>query len=244
VTPAPSFPRIRRIDELWCKGERYLAAGLFVLMGLLVIARCVTKVFGNRLEWYYALVLFGVTVAAIRTRTVKEGEETPSWAATVGIAAAIAAAVSGAVYLYIREVPTGLLWAPKMSMVLMIWVAMLGTSIATYDRSHLALEMGEKLWPAKALRAVKALAHAVTAAFSVAMLIVSIDIVRYHHGRGDNVADAVTATDPIPIIDHLPRWVAFLVLAYGFAAMSVRFLAQAVTTATGTEAPMEERLPS
>ena len=42
---------------------------------------------------------------------------------------------------------------------MMMWVALLGASMATYERSHLALEMGEKIWPQKWLRYVKAVAH-------------------------------------------------------------------------------------
>jgi TRAP-type C4-dicarboxylate transport system permease small subunit len=44
--------------------------------------------------------------------------------------------------------------------------------------------------------------------------------------------------------DWLHLWQAFLVVPYAFAAMSVRFLAQATTVATGKSEPMEDRLPT
>jgi TRAP-type C4-dicarboxylate transport system permease small subunit len=240
----PSFPRIRRIDDLWCRAERLVAAALFLLMGLLVFAQVITKVFGRRREWVDVVALYAVVLLGTRTRTVKDGERRLGWPMSIGVAAAVTAGVALAAWLYVRQVPTGLLWAPKLSMVLLIWVAMLGASIATYDRSHLALELGEKLWPQKALRAVRAFAHALASGFCVVLLIVAVEMISFHRAAGDNVADAVTAADPIPILGSLPKWVAFLVLGYAFAAMAIRFLAQAVTTATGTAAPAEERLPS
>jgi TRAP-type C4-dicarboxylate transport system permease small subunit len=44
--------------------------------------------------------------------------------------------------------------------------------------------------------------------------------------------------------EWIPSWLAYLVLPYAFGTMALRFAAQAVTTATGTAAPVEERLPS
>jgi TRAP-type C4-dicarboxylate transport system permease small subunit len=239
-----SFPRIRRLDELWCKGERLAAAGMFLLMGGLVFAQVVTKVFGRRHEWTDVAILFVVVLLGVRTRTVKEGEQKLDWPRSLGVAVAITAGTAFVVWLYVRQVPTGLLWAQKVAMVLLIWVAMLGASIATYDRSHLSLEMGEKIWPKKILHWVKAFAHAVTAAFSFAFLAVSVEMVSSQRARGTHIAEAVTAADPIPFIHSLPTWVAFLIVPYAFASMAVRFLGQAVTTATGTDAPMEDRLPS
>lgn len=238
------FPRIRRIDDLWAKGERLLAAGLFLLMGLLVFAQVVTKVFGRRHEVIDVVILFGVVLLGVRTRSLKEGEKRTGWGISLAITAGATVALAGLVWLYTWQVPTGLLWAQKVAMVLLIWVAMLGASIATHDRSHLALEMGEKIWPKTVLHWVRALAHTLTSAVSFAFLVVSVEIVSGQRARGAHIAEAVTAADPIPIIGTLPTWIAFLIVPYAFASMTVRYMAQAVTTATRTEAPMEERLPS
>jgi len=230
-----TYPRIRRIDDLWCRGERMVAAAMFIAMGLMVFASVIPEVFGRRREWIDIVLLFGVVLLGVFTRTVKEGERRPSPAVAVAIAAAITAVLSGAVWLYVREYPGGFIWAQKVAIVLMIWIAMLGASIATNDRSHLALEMGEKLWPERALHVVKAIAHALTTAFCLIAFVVSVKLVIIQEQEAAPVSAAV---------EWLPGWVAFLVMPYAFAAMTVRFLAQAVTTATGTAAPAEERLPT
>jgi len=234
ATWEPSFPRIRRLDETWFRAERALCAAMFLAMAVLVLAAVVTETFGNRRHGGDVAVLFGVALLAVRTRTVKDGERRWRWWEAVALAAAVTAALAAAVYLYTEHFPGGFIWAQKLALVMMIWVALLGASMATHERSHLALEMGEKLWPERARRHVKAVAHAVTSGFCLAGLLLSIHLVRSQAGQGLHVEAN----------SWLPTWQAFLILPYTFAAMAVRFLAQAVTQTTGTARPEEARLPT
>lgn len=230
----PTFPMIRTVDHAWYITERIVSAGMFLLMGLMVFVSVIAEVFSTRREWSDVAVLFAVSLLAVRTRDVKDGERKPGWPLSLGIAAAVTAGLVGAVHVYVERYPGGFIWAQKLALVLMIWVALIGTSVATYERSHLALEMGEKLWPERLLRFVKAFAHGVTAAFCVAALVVSIDLVFKQRHEADTIAT----------IDWLYTWQAFLVMPYAFGAMLVRFLAQAFTTVTETAEPPGEQLPT
>lgn len=230
----PSYPAIRKLDHAWFQAERAVSAAMFLLMGLVMFATVVAEVFSTRREWFDVAVLYVVALMAVRTRAVKEGERKPPWPMAIGIAAGLTGAIVGAVILYVDRYPGGFIWAQKLALVLMMWVAMIGASMATYDRSHLALEMGEKLWPAKALRFVKAFAHALTSGFCVLFLIFSLDVLSHQQTE-----DSVIAT-----FDSFKTWHAFLVVPYAFAMMAVRFLAQAWTTVSDTAEPMEERLPT
>jgi TRAP-type C4-dicarboxylate transport system permease small subunit len=230
----PSYPLIRRIDHAWYIVERVVTALMFLLMGLMVFVSVIAEVFSTRREWSDVAVLFAITLLAVRTRAVKEGERKLSWPLSFAAAAALTAALAGLVHLYVERYPGGFIWAGKLALVLMVWVALIGTSIAAYERSHLALEMGEKLWPERALRFVKAFAHAVTAAFCVIALVISIDLV--FHQRKE--------ADLIPTIDWLYTWEAFLVMPYAFAAMAIRFLGQAFTTVAQSAEPPGEQLPT
>ncbi len=230
----PTYPLIRRIDHLWFFAERVLCASMFLVMGLMVFASVVTEIFGRRHEWSDLGILYGVCLLGVRTRAVKPGERKPSWPLSLVIAAGIAAAVAGLVYLYAREYPGGFIWAQKLALVMMIWVALLGASMATYDRSHLALEMGEKLWPQKALPFVKALSHALTAGFCLICFYLSVNLILAQHKEGHTIT----------AVEWLPTWVAFLAMPYAFGAMAIRFLAQSATTVTGTAEPVVERLPT
>src|SRR5688572_11748736 len=59
------------------------------------------------------------------------------------------------IYLMRATFPNGIVWAPAFCLSAMLWVGFLGASIATYERRHLALEMGEKIWPKSFLRYVQ-----------------------------------------------------------------------------------------
>lgn len=227
----PSFPAIRKLDAYWAKGERLLCGALFVGMSLLVFAAVVTEVFGVRRNPIDLVALFGVCLLGVRTRAVKEGERKPAWPLSLAIAAGLTVAIGGGVYLYVSQLPGGLPWAQKLSLVAMLWVALLGASIAAHDRAHIALEFGEKLWPKKLVPYIKALAHGVTSAVCVIGCILAVHLVRKESGT-------------IEANEWLPRTYVFVIVPYMFAAMAVRFLAQAVTIATGTSAPTEDRLPT
>jgi TRAP-type C4-dicarboxylate transport system permease small subunit len=230
----PSFPLIRKIDNAWYRLERIVCSVLFLAMATLVFAAVVTETFGNRREWSDAAILLGVVLLGVRTRAVKSGEQRLGWPVSVAVAVAVTGAVIGLLELYLWWSTGGLIWAQKLTLVMMIWVALLGASMATYERSHLSLEMGEKVWPRKWLRFIKAISHGVTSGFCVVCLLLSIYLVQSQADQGLRI-DANR---------WLHTWQAFLIMPYTFAAMAVRFLAQAVTTATGSAAPEEDRLPT
>ncbi len=230
----PNFPTLRRVDALWHQGERLLCGGLFLIMALMVFASVVTETFGTRREWSDVAILAVVCLVAVRTRAVKPGETRWSWPVSAAIAAAATVVISGAVYLYTERYPGGFIWAQKLALVMMIWVALLGASMATYERSHLSLELGEKLWPASIVHVVKAIALGASSAFCVAAALLAFNLVQHQRLEGA----------PVVANDWLPTWAAFVIVPYAFAAMAVRLLAQGVTTATGTSEPVEERLPS
>jgi len=230
----PTFPLIRKIDDAWYRVERVVCSVLFLAMATLVFAAVVKETFGSRHQWSDALILFGVCLLGVRTRAVKDGERRPGWLVSLGLAVAVTAAIIGVLELYLHWSKGGLIWAQKLTLVMMIWVALLGASMATYERSHLSLEMGEKIWPKPWVRFVKAAAHGVTSAFCIVCLLLSIHLVQSQASEGIR----------IEANRWLSMWQAFLIMPYMFAAMAVRFFAQAVTIATGTSAPEEDRLPT
>lgn len=237
----PSFPLMRKIDAAWYRGERWLCGFMFLAMALIVFMAVVRDVFGTRHDWWDALVFFLLVWGGATTRLVRPGEKKRSVLFNVIASALITAAVGGLVELYTKLLPGGFPWAPKMALCLMLWVAFLGASMATYEKAHIALEAGEKLWPKSVARYVKILAHFVTTAFCVVLFLLSIISLLEHH-------ETWTATDghgdTVPTLDWLPQWAVFLVFPYVFLAMTVRFFAQMVTIANGTAQPHADDLPA
>jgi TRAP-type C4-dicarboxylate transport system permease small subunit len=230
----PSFPWVRRIDHYWYLFERGLCGAMFLLMALLVFGSVVTEAFGTRREWSDVAILFAVCLLGVRTRAIAEGEQPRTWPLSLAYAAAATGVVIGLVFASLWLLEGHSIMIQKLALVMMIWVALLGASMATYERSHLSLEFGEKLWPAKIVHLVKALAHGVASGFCLAALLLSIDLVSSQRHLGLTIEDT----------EWLSLWQAFLVVPYAFGAMTVRYLAQAATLATGTSEPLEERLPT
>ncbi|MBE7452927.1 MAG: TRAP transporter small permease subunit [Kofleriaceae bacterium] len=230
----PTFPRIRRVDHVWYQLERWLCGGMFLVMALLVFGSVINDSFGTRREWTDVAALFGLCVLGVRTRAVKDGEAAPSWPRTLALAAAATAVVIGLVLAAVWLFEGHSIMIQKLALVMMIWVALLGASMATYERSHLSLEFGEKVWPLKVLHVVKAAAHGVASGFCLAAFLLSVNLVASQRQLGVTIEDT----------EWLALWQAFLVVPYAFGAMAVRFLAQAATVATGKDEPLEERLPT
>jgi len=225
---------MRRIDAAWYRVERWVCGFMFLAMALIVFAAVVRDVFGTRHDWVDALIFFLLVWGGAQTRVVRAGEKKrPVWLNALA-AVVITAAVGGLVELYTQLLPGGFPWAPKMALCLMLWVAFLGASMATYEKAHIALEVGEKIWPKAIARHIKVLAHAITTAFCIVLFLLSVISIAGHF-------ETWTATDGygdvVPTLDWLPQWAVFIVVPYVFLAMTVRFLAQLVTTANGTAAP-------
>ncbi|HUQ07138.1 MAG TPA: TRAP transporter small permease subunit [Kofleriaceae bacterium] len=230
----PTFPAIRRLDQYWYLAERWLCGLVFLFMALLVFGSVLSEAFGTRREWSDVGILFFVCFLGTRTRAVKPGEKPWSYPVALGVAVVATGAVIGGVFLAVELLEGHSIMIQKLALVMMIWVALLGASMATYERSHLSLEMGEKIWPAKMLHLVKAVGHGVTSAFCIGALLLSIDLVASQKSLGVRIEDT----------EWLALWQAFLVVPYAFGAMAVRFLAQTVTQATRSSEPVEERLPT
>ncbi|MFO0746846.1 MAG: TRAP transporter small permease subunit [Myxococcota bacterium] len=235
-SPQPSFPRIRRIDDAWYRGEKWLCGVLFLFMAVIVFLSVLRDVFGTRHQWIDAVVLFFLLWAGATTRVRKDGEKKRSHLVNAGLALGVTIVVGGLVELYVQALPGGLIWGPKMALCLMLWVAFLGASMTTYEKAHLALEAGDKIWPQKIRRYVKAFAHALTSAFCMLLFVLSIISLARHY---DHWSAAGGHGDTVPTLDWLPSWVVFLVFPYVFLGMAVRIMAQAVTVATGTEVAAE-----
>jgi len=237
----PNFPLVRKIDAIWFRAERCLCGAMFLLMGLLVFVAVVRDIFGTRHEWTDAIILFCFALAAVRTRTPSPGKSRPDWPIAAAIALGITAVIAGLVELYVRNLPGGFVWAGEVALGLMLWVAFLGASMATYEKAHLALEFGEKIWPKRILHIVKALAHAVTSACCIGLLVLSIHSIKEHHAAWQAAGHHGST---LQTLDWVPLWAVFLIFPYLFIAMAVRLLAQTYTLATKTAEAPKEQMPT
>ena len=163
-------------------------------------------------------VLLGVVYAALRTR----GQ--PASTATGIRAVVVAAALYGGLRLFVWVLPNGLVWSQTLGLVLMLWVGLLGASLAAHEHRHLALDLGSKLWPKKHLPAVQAVGNVVTALFCLIFAFLAVVSLGDHWKDYADTDGAGGIFVALPI----PKWAAFSVVPVAFTIMALRFLAQAV----------------
>jgi TRAP-type C4-dicarboxylate transport system permease small subunit len=168
---------------------------------------------------FFALVL----QAALRMRGRAPG------ASTWGLAAA--GSVGGWLVLraFLWLLPNGLVWSQTLGLVLMLWVGVVGASMATHDRRHLALDLGSKLWPKALLPKLQGVGNLVTALFCLALASLAVFSLRDHHRDWADTGGAGGIFAAIA----LPKFIAFGVVPVGFALMGVRFLAQSFESFAG-----------
>jgi TRAP-type C4-dicarboxylate transport system permease small subunit len=190
---------LQRIDAAIYRVERQVVAWAMVVMGLVValdvvhrvatrqngfLERAVRRILPDSLGGSAATVasvLIGlVGLAAFYAVFRRRGVASKPRAL---LYAAIAVGVFwGLVELYVRAVPSGLVWSQTLGLALMIWAGFVGSSLATRERRHLSLEIGPRLFPARARKYVVALGHLVTAGFCVFLLVLAIWSVTQHYG--------------------------------------------------------------
>ena len=231
---------LRRIDALLYKSERVLAGALFLCMALVMFSSVTHRVFSReegRLAGMLAgllgvtvdkatldgpatvalnlLLTFAFSYAALRT--VKRNKPFSAGQA-LGLSLVATLVLAGVVKLLLVALPNGIVWGPVIALCCMLWVGFLGASIATYEKRHLALEMGEKIWPERSMPYVRALAMLAAALFSAFLVALSVISIRDHYAGWD--------VNPLAgnlLPTQIPKWVVFLIFPYTFVVMTLRF---------------------
>ncbi len=233
------------VDALICKAEKSIASFLFLLMSLVVFADVLHRVFSRtpgRLATMIAPlihstpeamdpvidravvpILFFITAfGAIlsRSRALKTG---------IGFGKATVQAVLGslgaglAIIAFIKLIPSGLVWSPYFGLSCLLWLGLLGASIATHQGQHLALEMGEKLWPEKLRPGVSKFASLLVGGFCLVISVLAVLSVKDHYADWSSGPGAGL----IPSIEW-PKWAVYLVIPYCFFMMGFRFLGRSI----------------
>lgn len=234
-----------RVDAALYRAEQKLVGAFLVLMAAAVFLDVVHRVFSRspgRLSLFLGdllgrspdaldatitpvimvLVGFGVAYLAFRTRKPDPGQA-PLPRGPALVRALIATVVLTAVIQgFVHLVPEGVVWAPYFALSLFLWVGLIGASMATYASRHLALEMGEKLWPAKVQPYVRSLARIIAGLFALLLAVLGAMSMFDHFELWTETPEASL----IPAVD-IPKWIVFAVVPYAFTMVALRFMGYA-----------------
>jgi TRAP-type C4-dicarboxylate transport system permease small subunit len=239
-----------RVDRWIYRIERGAVAGMLALMGLVVFLDVVYRVSATRdsplvpdslelslgvaaVPVWGGLILAVLGILAFRTRG--DARAVPKGLAVGGATAVL-------LFAYIHFLPSGLVWSQTLALSLTLWMGMTGACIAAYQRRHLALDVGSKLWPPSLAPKVSAVGHFVTAAFCLLVVVLGLMSV-FGSGSGDaripghldSWVDSHyaggTMTGTI-----IPKWVVMLSIPVGMCILTFRFALQGIKVWSGVEA--------
>lgn len=224
-----------RIDAGIVRVERWIVAGMLAIMGFAVFLDVMHRV-GTRTDSLLAHPLFVaigasvLSVLAFRTRG-----STQAVGKGIALGVALAALQAG----FVRMMPNGLVWSQTLALGLTLWLGTMGASLAAYERRHLALDIGSKIWPPALAPKIAALGHLATALFCVAILFLSLRSLFGYELSGSHVPghldvwrDSEGAAGSLPGT-AIPKWVVFLSIPYGMVVLAFRFTLEAAKTWSG-----------
>ncbi len=219
-----------------------IAMGVMGLVVFLDVAHRVTATRGGLSQRLFGdstsgVVVGGVVFAAVWVVAVRgalamraEADGTGPGGIKAWVKAVVIVAVGVlALQLFVVVLPNGLVWSKTLGLILMLWVGLIGASLATHERRHLALDLGAKLWPKKILPIVQGVGNVVTALFCAILAVLAVVSIRAHLGDWHDTDGAGGIYPDLPI----PKWIAFLVMPLGFGLMAARFTLQAIESFRG-----------
>ena len=113
-----------------------------------------------------------------------------------------------------REImKTGIPWAQKGAVYLMIWAGFLGAILVTHKVEHLRPEIADKFWTGKLKPYYLRIHNFIVFCFSSSMAYYSVLYVLESREFGDR-----------NVIIDMPMWLLQIVIPYAFISMSLRYL--------------------
>jgi len=168
------------------------------------------------------LATFGVAFGALRTRRARR-----PWLGAAGITVALTAAAQ----LLVRALPNGLVWSQQMALCFMLWVGLMGASLGTRDRAHIAFELAGKIWPPRLRRPAELLARILSAAFTLFLAFLAAAFAREHYREWASSNGEAGLFEAF----RVPRFLIYGFLPFPLSVMGLRFLGYGVRPLENTE---------
>jgi TRAP-type C4-dicarboxylate transport system permease small subunit len=215
----------RRLDDTIFAGEKVIVSVAFLVMSFAVFLDVVWRNahgFDAR-----TAVGFGAGAAALcfaGAFTARWPSATPAKRAAAGLAATAVFAIGT---LAIYAAPNGFGWSQKLALSLLLWVGLLGSSMATKEGRHIAVDAVRRVLPQTLVRPFEIAASLVTTLLCGVLAVLAVQYCRA------NLADWIESEGTSSVFESLPipYWAATVSIPIGFGLMAARFLGVAITGA-------------
>ena len=210
---------LRSLDELVYEGEKVIVSVSLVVMSLVVFLDVVYRTVENSsgpLLTGFAVALF---VACLVGSFTRRWTTQPSTGKKLAVAlAAFALIVAGCFLVTLK--PNGFGWSQKLALCLMLWVGLIGASMATHDGRHIAVDAVRQAVPDSLKRSFEVAAGLLTVVVSAVLTALAIGYVRANWFEWVDSDLEAGVFESVPI----PYWAATLSIPIGFGIMAFRFL--------------------
>lgn len=147
---------------------------------------------------------------------------TLSVGASAGGALVITAFLALFIFGLLRLFPHGLVWSQPLSLGLLLWVALLGATLATKARGHIILEAAEKMWPPQARRWTRLAGGLIATSFCVVLVVLGAAYTADFYTQWTTGVGFVSGV-------RLPKWCVLASMPICFALMGARFIAYSIS---------------
>lgn len=211
---------IGRLDDLLYEGERAIVSASLIVMSAVVfidvVWRTARSVAGTTTGWVFLGVIFVLCVLGGLTARL-EGASVAKRIG-LGLAAFVVLVVLGTL-IYIA--PNGFGWSQRLALVLILWVGLLGGSMAAKEGRHITVDAVRRVVPDKLQRLFEISSGLITVGLAFVLTILGIEYVRANWVDWVDSQYAASVFESLPI----PYWASTLPIPVGFGLMAVRFVA-------------------
>jgi TRAP-type C4-dicarboxylate transport system permease small subunit len=121
--------------------------------------------------------------------------------------------------IFLWSFPNGLIWSQTLGLSMMLWIGLVGASMAAKQRRHLALEFGTKIWPQKWQPYVRSISGLMVAVFCAVLAFLAWTLIAEEYRYFDRVAGTGMFFGL-----GLPKFLVYGILPYGFFMIVFRYL--------------------
>ena len=202
----PPGKYLRKLDDLIYEGERVIVSAALVVMSIVVfldvVFRTVQVSSTNLLIGFSTALLIASLVGSFTRRWETEVSTQKKLIAGLGAFGLIVLSC----YLITLK-PNGFGWSQKLALCLMLWVGLLGASMATHDGRHIAVDAVRQVVPEELKRSFEFMSGAVTVVISTTLTLLAIGYVRSNWGEwleSDMEAGVFESTNIADYLGHTP----------------------------------------
>lgn len=122
----------------------------------------------------------------------------------------------------------GLVWADRILVILVLFIAILGSSIAAQEDKHITIDLAYNILPENTHRHLKYFSHLLSAVFAAVLTYFTVNMTIFEYRAG------------VQVIRGIGAWIPMAVMSFGFALITVRYFFHFLRSLSGSKSPKQK----